>query len=45
MAPDGQLHAPNVYDAEPIPEAARAEIDRLLLSGDLSVIPRQVRPP
>jgi dTDP-4-amino-4,6-dideoxygalactose transaminase len=35
MAPDGQIHAPNVYDAEPIPEAARAEIDRLLLSGDL----------
>ena len=36
MAPDG-LHrtAPNVYDAEPIPEAARAEIDRLLTSGDL----------
>ncbi len=28
-------HAPNVYDAEPIPEAARAEIDRLLQSGDL----------
>jgi len=27
--------APNVYDAESIPEAARAEIDRLLLSGDL----------
>ncbi len=27
--------APNVYDAEPIPEAARAEIDRLLASGDL----------
>ena len=27
--------APNVYDAEPIPEAARAEIDRLLTSGDL----------
>jgi hypothetical protein len=27
--------APNVYDAEPIPEAARAEIDRLLSSGDL----------
>jgi dTDP-4-amino-4,6-dideoxygalactose transaminase len=26
---------PNVYDAEPIPEAARAEIDRLLQSGDL----------
>lgn len=27
--------APNVYDAEPIPEAARAEIERLLASGDL----------
>ncbi|MGH1367162.1 MAG: DegT/DnrJ/EryC1/StrS family aminotransferase [Maritimibacter sp.] len=27
--------APNVYDAEPIPKAARAEIDRLLQSGDL----------
>ncbi len=27
--------APNVYDAEPIPPAARAEIDRLLASGDL----------
>ena len=27
--------APNTYDAEPIPEAARAEIDRLLKSGDL----------
>ena len=27
--------APNVYEAEPIPEAARAEIDRLLHSGDL----------
>ncbi|GAA0291423.1 DegT/DnrJ/EryC1/StrS family aminotransferase [Rhodovulum strictum] len=27
--------APNVHDAEPIPEAARAEIDRLLASGDL----------
>ena len=35
MAPDGQALAPNVYDAEPIPEAARAEIDRLLSSGDL----------
>jgi dTDP-4-amino-4,6-dideoxygalactose transaminase len=35
MAPDGQTIAPNVYDAEPIPEAARAEIDRLLMSGDL----------
>ncbi|ABD54040.1 DegT/DnrJ/EryC1/StrS aminotransferase [Jannaschia sp. CCS1] len=29
------MSAPNVYDAEPIPEAARAEIDRLLQSGDL----------
>jgi len=27
--------APNVYDAEPIPEAALAEIDRMLQSGDL----------
>jgi dTDP-4-amino-4,6-dideoxygalactose transaminase len=27
--------APNVYDAEPIPEAARAEIERMLQSGDL----------
>ncbi|MCG6902655.1 MAG: aminotransferase class I/II-fold pyridoxal phosphate-dependent enzyme [Rhodobacter sp.] len=27
--------APNVYDAEPIPDAARAEIERLLNSGDL----------
>lgn len=35
MAPDGQILAPNVYDAEPIPAAARAEIDRLLSSGDL----------
>lgn len=26
---------PNVYDAEPIPAAARAEIDRMLKSGDL----------
>lgn len=26
---------PNVYDAEPIPEAAREEIERLLGSGDL----------
>ncbi len=26
---------PNTHDAEPIPEAARAEIDRLLSSGDL----------
>jgi dTDP-4-amino-4,6-dideoxygalactose transaminase len=39
MAPDGQMlqqtGAPNVYDADPIPEAARAEIERLLTSGDL----------
>ena len=35
MAPDGQILAPNTYDSEPIPDAARAEIDRLLLSGDL----------
>lgn len=35
MAPDGHRPAPNVYDAEPIPEAARAEIERLLASGDL----------
>lgn len=27
--------APNVYDAEPIPDAARDEIERLLQSGDL----------
>lgn len=26
---------PNVYDAEPIPASARAEIDRLLATGDL----------
>ena len=39
MAPDGQMlataSAPNVYESEPIPEAARAEIDRMLMSGDL----------
>ena len=35
MAPDGQTLAPNVYDAEPIPEAARSEIERLLSTGDL----------
>jgi dTDP-4-amino-4,6-dideoxygalactose transaminase len=27
--------APNTYDAEPIPTAARAEVERLLASGDL----------
>jgi dTDP-4-amino-4,6-dideoxygalactose transaminase len=35
MSPDGQFQAPNVYDSEPIPAAARSEIDRLLSSGDL----------
>ena len=35
MAPDGQTLAPNVYDAEAIPDAARIEIDRLMASGDL----------
>ena len=46
MAPDGQLRsadtadyivqkAPDVHAAEPIPDAARAEIERLLTSGDL----------
>ena len=35
MAPDGQILAPNTYDAEPIPDAARSEIERLLSSGDL----------
>ena len=36
MAPDGHRSpAPNVYDAEPIPAAAMAEIERLLTSGDL----------
>lgn len=37
MAPDTLVRtaAPNVYDAEPIPEAAHAEIERLLASGDL----------
>lgn len=27
--------APDVYDAEPIPEAARADVERMLMSGDL----------
>ncbi|RID92606.1 aminotransferase class I/II-fold pyridoxal phosphate-dependent enzyme [Gemmobacter lutimaris] len=35
MAADGQIAPPNVYDAEPIPEAARAAIEGLLASGDL----------
>ena len=29
------MNTPNVYDAEPIPQSARAEIERLLQSGDL----------
>jgi len=29
------VSAPNVYDAEPIPDAVRSEIDSLLASGDL----------
>jgi len=35
MARDLQDQAPNLYDAEPIPEEARVEIERLLRSGDL----------
>jgi dTDP-4-amino-4,6-dideoxygalactose transaminase len=35
MPPDGQPLPPQVHDAEPIPDAARAEIDRMLQSGDL----------
>lgn len=35
MAADGALPAPDVHQSEPIPEAARAEIERLLASGDL----------
>ena len=35
MAHDGQAQAPNVYDTEPIPASAMAEIERLLSSGDL----------
>ncbi|OCX62786.1 aminotransferase [Thioclava sp. SK-1] len=34
MPRDTQI-APNCYDAEPIPVAAKAEIDRLLATGDL----------
>lgn len=30
-----RVSAPNVYDAEPIPEVARSEIEALLASGDL----------
>lgn len=35
MAHDGQTLPPDVYAAEPIPDAARIEIERLLSSGDL----------
>ncbi len=35
MAHDGQIIAPDTHQSEPIPEAARAEIERLLTSGDL----------
>ena len=35
MTFDAPVAAPNVYDAEPIPEAAAAEIARLMSSGDL----------
>lgn len=35
MAPDGQTLAPNCNEAEPIPAAARAEVERMLISGDL----------
>jgi len=35
MSPYGEPQAPNLYDAEPIPAAAMAEIERLLASGDL----------
>ena len=35
MATDIQNLSPKPYDAEPIPAAARAEVDRMLLSGDL----------
>ena len=35
MAADGSLIAPNLYDADPIPPAAREAIEALLTSGDL----------
>ena len=35
MNRDPQVSAPNLYDAEPIPEEAWLEIERLLRSGDL----------
>ncbi len=33
--PAPAVQAPDVYSAEPIPEAARAEVERLLATGDL----------
>lgn len=44
MSPDGAALAPNVYDAEPIPAAAREEIERLLTSGDLFRYTSEVSP-
>ncbi|MEM6740489.1 MAG: aminotransferase class I/II-fold pyridoxal phosphate-dependent enzyme, partial [Pseudomonadota bacterium] len=35
LSPAPLASPPNVYDAEPIPETARAEVARLLASGDL----------
>ena len=35
MPADGQSRAPDTYSAEPIPESAKVEIERLLQSGDL----------
>ena len=44
MSPDGATLAPNVYDAEPIPAAAREEIERLLTSGDLFRYTSEISP-
>ncbi len=35
MSLDSPVNAPNVYDAEPIPSGAMAEVTRILNSGDL----------
>ena len=35
MSLDAPVTAPNVYDAEPIPDSAMAEVMRILTSGDL----------
>ena len=35
MSLDAPMTAPNVYDAEPIPDSAMAEVMRILTSGDL----------